>query len=211
MKACFAQSIALTGTLLFCTAILPSHAGVIDILRGEPAAPQRVAFVGSAEVKTVTGKVMRLSGIDRWTELSQGAKLAPGDMIRSEDGNALLQMTESGSFIKITPNTVLRLVPIERTWDPGVLTGREEKSGFIVRSCRGSAFIEKTGRWEPVEVNTVLARGTQVRTAPGSSIDLFDTQLRQAVRIQGPVRLTLDENLTLRPLRTAPSLASATR
>jgi hypothetical protein len=211
MKGWITRSVAIAGTFAFCSALQPASAGVLDILRGEPAEPQRVAFVGSAEVKSVQGEVMRLTGIDRWSKLPSGATLLPGDVVRAQEGGAVLQMKESLSFVKITPNTIVRLVPIEEGWDRAVLSGREENQGFIVRSCRGNAVVEKNGQWIPVEVNSVIARGTDVRTSPGAVVDLFDTQLKQAVRIQGPVRLTLDSELAGRRVRTAPSLASVNR
>lgn len=212
MKRWLKQSLARTSAALICTGFLQTAtAGVLDLLRGEPAEPQRVAFVGSAEIKNFTGRVQRLSGIDRWNTVTPGTKLQPGDIIRSQEGTALLQMKGSQSFVKVTPNTIVRFVPMHSEWDSAVLSGREEKDGFIVRSCRGIAFVEKDGRWQPLEVNTVIARGTEVRTSPRAVIDLFDTQSKQPVRIQGPARLTLDENVATRRMRTAPNLASATR
>lgn len=211
MKGLFKSSVTFAVALLSIYPQTLAHAGVLDVLRGEPAPPQRVAFVGSAEVKQVEGNVMRLSGIDRWNKLPTGSTLAPGDVIRASEGTALLQMVESKSFIKLTPNTILRLVPLAPRWDPAVLSGREEKTGFIVRSCRGTAMVEQDGRWKPVEVNSVLAHGADLRTAPGTILDLFDTQLSQSVRIQGAASLTLDENVAVRRVRTSPSLASVTR
>src|SRR5688572_24660270 len=88
-----------------------TDAGFLDILRGEPVEPQRVAFIGAARVQGVSGTVERLSGIDQWTAVENGEELKPGDMIRTTTGTAIVQMTESGSFVKVTQNTVLRLVP----------------------------------------------------------------------------------------------------
>src|SRR5687768_10335248 len=75
------------------------HGGIIDLLRGESAEPepQRVAFVGGARVKEAHGAVERLAGVDRWEKLQAGAKLLPGDVIRTAQGSALLCMSESKS------------------------------------------------------------------------------------------------------------------
>src|SRR5688500_8852741 len=152
------------------------HGGIIDLLRGESTEPepQRVAFVGAAHVKEATGAVERLAGVDHWEKLQAGANLLPGDVIRTADGSALLCMRESKSFIKVTPNTILRLVEIPSDWDRGVVSGREERSGFVVRSCRGKAyFADARGTWRMLQVNEVLPPGTALRTSPGAVVDLF--------------------------------------
>src|SRR5688500_6082943 len=95
-----------TSAAIFSLNGIQSEAGLINLLRGEPAEPQRVAFIGAAQVREVTGTVEKLSGIDRWKVVENGAHLQPGDIIRTTEGSAVLQMTESGSFIKVTPNTV---------------------------------------------------------------------------------------------------------
>lgn len=188
------------------------HAGVINLLRGEPAPPayQRVAFVGSAVVKQVSGRAEYLAGIEKWKTLKEGSRLTPGDIIRTQQGSILLRMTESQSFVKVTPNTVFRLVKIEKNWDRSILSGREERTGFIVRSCRGKAFFDSgNGEWMPVEVNNVLARGTEIRTAPGTVLDLFHTGTKRPVRIPGSSEVKLDEEVLARRTSIEPSLAAA--
>lgn len=209
MKGKLNSSIAVTAALFLFAG--STKAGVLDILRGDTAArePQRVAFVGAAQVIQVSGDAARLAGIDRWESLSKHANLQPGDVVRTQGGTVLLQMAESKSFVKLTPHTILRLVPLAEDWDRGVLSGREEQTGFLVRSCRGKAYLNKGQQWEPVQVNTVIARGSQLRTTPGATVDLFDTNLQLPVRIRGAAQLTLDEEVATRRVRTAPTLASA--
>ncbi|HEX7859018.1 MAG TPA: hypothetical protein VF773_01685 [Verrucomicrobiae bacterium] len=188
-----------------------SHAGFLDILRGEPVEPQRVAFIGAARVQEVSGTVERLSGIDRWTAVENGEVLKPGDMIRTTTGTAIVRMTESGSFVKVTPNTVLRLVPAQEE-DRSLAQGIEEREGLVVRSCRGKAyFATESGEWEPVEVNQVIARGAQLRTEAGAMLDLFDTQSKRPVRVPGAVRLKLDDQALASRVAGQPSIASAQR
>jgi hypothetical protein len=94
---------------------------LISFMRGEPeSAPpkQRVAFVGSATVKTVEGKAERLCGIDCWTPLSAGCQLKTGDIIQTGKGSVVLKMDESQSFVKVTPNTILRLIPLNDRTTP---------------------------------------------------------------------------------------------
>jgi hypothetical protein len=189
---------------------VPANAGILALLRGdaEAAPQQRVAFVGAAEVKQVQGVVERLSGVDRWESLAAGARLIPGDVVRTTGGTVLLCMKESRSFVKITPNTLVRLVEVENGWDLGIVSGREEQSGFVVRSCRGGAFVaDATGEWRPIRVNEVLASGTALRTEAGAVVDLFQNSYQQPLRIPGSAWLKLDDKFATR-MRIQPSFAS---
>jgi hypothetical protein len=120
-----------------------TFAGVIDLLKGEKKNPvvQRVAFVGSAVVKETQGLAERLTCIEQWSPLYSGMELVPGDVIRTAEGTILLRMKESGSFTKVTPHTILRLIPFEKGWDPAILSGREEQNGFAMRGHRGLAQV----------------------------------------------------------------------
>ena len=206
--------------LLTVCAILSSNAlvgaGIIDILRGQTAEAtasfQRVAFVGAATVQEVQGEVQRLAGVEHWTALKKGDHLQPGDLLRTTSGSAVLSMLESESFVKVTPNTLCRLVALENGWDRAVLSGEEERQGFVVRSCRGNVYSQSAdGRWTPLVVNAVLAEGTQVRTDPGASADLFHTQLQRPLRIGGSVETSLDEKVLAQRVVLAPTLAAAGR
>ena len=185
----------LSALILSLSTLVGGHAGILDLLKGEPSEPagtfQRVGFIGRAVVKEVTGDAEHLVGIDRWKPLAAGAKLAPGDVIRTKGGSVTLRMTESQSFVKVTPYTLLRMVPHDEDWGRGVLSGREEKEGYVVRSCRGNAYRRTATGWEPVQVNSVLASHAELRTEPGSIIDLFHTESRQPVRIRGSSHITL--------------------
>jgi len=201
-----------TSAAIFSLNGIQSEAGLINLLRGEPAEPQRVAFIGAARIQEVSGTVERLTGIDRWKVVANGAQLQPGDIIRTTEGTAVLQMTESGSFIKVTPNTVLRLVPAEHAGDRTLVFGQEARDGFVVRSCRGKAYVaNKSGEWQPVEVNQVLARGANLRTESGAVIDLFDTETKRPVRVPGAVRLTLNDEMLARRVAGQPSIAALRR
>lgn len=202
----------LTAALICMITPQISSAGLLDLMRGEPAPPepQRVAFVGSANVQQVSGAAERLAGVDHWKKLHHGAQLQPGDLIRTGSGTVLLRMTESGSFVKVTPNTVLRLVEIEKNWDRAAVSGQEERTGFVVRGCRGKAYFDAgQDGWKKLEVNDVLAPGTDVRTEAAAVVDLFHTSTKRPVRIPGSAQVTLDEEVLARTVRVQPSLASA--
>jgi hypothetical protein len=186
------------------------NGGMLDLLRGEPSRPrisfQRVAFVGSARVKSVEGNAERLVGIDTWKPLEPGVQLAPGDLVRTRQGTIVLRMQESQSFIKVTPNTVLRLVEFDEKRDGSAGFGSEEKTGFIVRGCRGKAYHRAGTQWQRVAVNTVLPLGTEVRTEPNTVIDLFNTETHRPVRIRGSSQLRLQDSSFAGRLLVEPSL-----
>jgi hypothetical protein len=200
---------------LVIASMIPTRAGIIDLLRGnsqpdqQEFSCQRVAFVGSADVKVVEGNAVRLSGIDRWTPLRAGSEIIPGDIIRSGEGFIILRMKESDSFVKVTPHTVLRLVPLKKGWDRSVLSGREERRGFLVRSCRGKAEIQVAGDWKGLAVNTVLSEGALIQIGAESTVDLFAIAQGRPVRIKGPARITLNPSVISSRTLNQPALASA--
>ena len=217
MKSWFRNAKKPVGMLAACAFLSNSavvSAGIIDVLRGETDQTpfQRVAFVGAATVKEVQGEVQRLAGVEHWTALKKGDQLQPGDLLRTTSGSAVLSMLESESFVKVTPNTLCRLVALEHGWERAVLSGQEEREGFAVRGCRGKVYSRSAdGNWTPLVVNAVLSPGTQVRTDPGASVDLFHTALQRPLRISGSVETSLDEKVLAQRVVAAPSLASARR
>ena len=204
--------------LLLTLALYPaSQAGLIDILRGggenvPPPNAQRVALVGSAEVKEVDGQVERLAGFEVWKRLTPGTRLQPGDLLRTREGSAILKMESSGSLVKVHPATILRLSPLEEGWNRSVLTGEREGEGYVVRSMQGTAFVQSpNGKWRVLRVDSVLPEGAVVRTAAGSTVNLFLTSEQRPIRVAASSRVILNPSLTSGETSVAPTLASATR
>src|SRR5262245_44661847 len=129
-------SLSIIGILL--TLQTGSEAGSLDMMRGPQQVPvkeyRRVAVIGAGEVKQIQGTVERLCGIDWWKPVAPGEKLEPGDLIRTGNGSVILKMRESESFVRITPKTMMRFVQFEEAWDHGIVSGVEERNGFVVRS-----------------------------------------------------------------------------
>lgn len=191
-----------------------TNAGILSILKGsdEPERPpQRVAFVGSAQVKQCDGSALRLAGIDKWEPLKPGAILSPGDLVRSESGSVTLQMAETHSLVRLTPHTTLRLLDVDQAQDRTAFSGEEPK-GFAVRSCRGPAtYRAGLTEWRPVTVNSVLAEGTLVRTAPGTVLDVFSTEEKRPLRITGSSEVKLTTSALVTRVVTPPTFAAAGR
>jgi len=211
----FVKNRLASAAIIFLAANTASiQGGFFDIRRGESAEPepQRVAFVGAAQVREATGIVERLSGVDQWEKLQAGEELLPGDVVRTAEGTAVLRMRESKSFVKITPHTTLRLIAIESGWDRAVVTGREERTGFVVRSCRGKAYvIAANGEWRLLRVNDVLAPGTALRTSSEAVVDLFHNASHQPLRVVGAVQLKLETPLLARVPIVQPTLMATSR
>jgi hypothetical protein len=188
-----------------CFAAFEANAGLISILKhGRPEAPeaapaparpewQRVAFVGSAVIKEVSGRVEMLKGVDRWVAIGKGQRLQPGDLVRTGEGSrAVLKMESSGSFVAMTPKTILRLSVFEKTWDQSVLSGVETRKGYKVRSLRGVAEVKKNNQWLPLSVESVIPVGASVRTHPNTTMDLFHSESGSFIRLQPSVEVALD-------------------
>jgi hypothetical protein len=141
--------------------------------------------VGCAKVKESSGHVERLAGIEKWQRLTTGTHLEEGDVVRTgDDGRLILQMCESDSLVRVTPETTVRLVPLKKGWDECVLSGREAAMGYILRSIEGKAFYKNpAGAWEPLSVNDVLPLGTMVRSPDQARISVFNTERKQAAQL----------------------------
>ena len=205
-------------TIFLCAT--PAHGGIMDILRGEKAETgkvcecedfQRVAFIGPAEVKEVQGNVELLTGINKWSRLKEGKTLSPGDMLRTQPGaKAILKMKESGSLVRVTPRTVLRLVPLERDWDKSALTGKSEADGFVVRALRGEAQYRAQKGWKKLTMDSEVQPGTKIRLVSGQQIDLFSRD-HGIVRLseRGETILPGARQTASRQLRTIPPVVAA--
>lgn len=179
---------------------MSSNAGIISILKrgsadaenpepaksSQSAVSQRVAFVGCAEVKAVHGKVEKLCGVEKWQTIQPGAHLEPGDVIRTAEGDVVLEMCESSSLVKVTPATVMRLVPLRKSWDRSSLSGNEEQPGCQVRAVEGRAYFKHGDEaWQPVVVNSVIPVGALIRVAGQGRVCLFDNTANRAVSVAG--------------------------
>lgn len=208
----------LSGLLIATTVLFQTtsaSAGILDILKGEKETScecdhfQRVAFIGAAEVKEVTGKVEWLTGVNEWAPLPVGKKLAPGDMVRTKAGaRVILKMTQSGSLIRATPNTIVRLVPLDGQWGAAALTGESESSGYVVRALRGEAEYLAKGIWHPLTMDRELAPGTKIRLVSGKQVDLFSRE-HGSVRLseRGEATLPRSGQAVTKQLKTAPVVA----
>jgi len=166
-------------------------AGIISILKHgkageEETSVQKVAFVGCAEVREVRGEAEQLCGLEKWQPIKAGEHLSEGAVIRTESGMVVLEMCESRSLVKVTPQTVLRLVPLKKDWDRGSLSGTEEKSGCLVRTLSGKASYRDptSGDWKRVAVNSVIPAGSEVKVEKNGTLFLFDISQKHSLCVR---------------------------
>lgn len=160
--------------------VVNSQGGLLKILKGEPEAAvaseefQKVAFVGEATVKEIKGIVEVMSGTNKWSELGVASQLKPGAVIRTgKESSVVLKMTGSGSFVKVTPQTVLRLVAAEEGWGRAAVTGEGESGKYQVRALRGLAQYEQNGKWLFLSTGKAIEPGTRVRLGQGTVADFY--------------------------------------
>lgn len=185
--------------MLICSTVSSSHAGFIALLRGDgpqataqAAEARRVAFVGEANVRKTEGTVTVLRGVERWETLSTGVKLLPGDLLQTGSSGRVLLKMQSGAFVSVAPNTILRLVPFDNGMDPAVISGNEKEKGFTVRAVRGTAWTQTAQKeWQPLMVNGIVPEGAMVKTGKDGCVDLFERSSGKFVRVQGQGELKL--------------------
>jgi hypothetical protein len=207
----FTTPVSCVAALLLCTP--GTQAGILSILKGDAGKPQpyqKVGFVGCAEVKEVKGQVQYLRGIEKWQPLKAGSHLSEGDLVRCENGEATLKMCESSSLVRVKQQTMLRLLTCEKDWDRGVLSGTEQRKGYVVRSLRGHAWVrnEEDSKWKGIEVNDVLPEGAVIKTRGSTAIQFFCTEELTVLRVATPGEVRLSSGLA-QNASEPPSLAAA--
>lgn len=189
----------------------PVQAGFLDMLRGseqEQVELQRVAFIGKARVRQVSGKVEILRGIEEWKQLKPGTALRPGDIIRTANNSlAILEMSESGSLVRLTPNASLRLITQEG--DRPALVSDEGKERYVIRALRGRALVFQEGAWKAVQADSVLLEGAVLRPVGASYIDVFDRHLGKLVRVRRNTELRLKGGMEMAEVGGEPIAVAA--
>src|SRR5204863_6288497 len=98
---------------------------------------RKIAFIGDADVKTISGLVEVVNkGQDRVLHEKEVAKV--GQTLRVWRGaEVVLVMKNSKSLVRAKGPVLLRLAPESEGYDRASVVGEEPKSGFVVRAVRG--------------------------------------------------------------------------
>ena len=142
-----------------------------------------MAFIGDAEVKTISGVVEVVSGKEeRILHEKETAKV--GQVLRIWRGaEVVLQMKNSKSLVRAKGPTLLRLAPDSEGYDRASVTGEENKEGFVVRAVRGGGKYQDGEYWRNIQAGMHLPDGTRVRPFRDSVLDFYHPATHTAYRI----------------------------
>jgi hypothetical protein len=167
--------------LLLITLALPS---------GRSEEWRKVAFIGDAEVKTISGVVEIVSGRqERILHEKETARV--GQILRIWRGaEVVLQMNNTKSLVRAKGPVLLRLAPDSEGYDRASVTGEEEKNGFIVRAVRGGGKYQDGTYWKNLHTGMSLPEGTRVRPFHDSVLDFYHPATRKGIRVTDHTRQT---------------------
>jgi hypothetical protein len=155
---------------------------------------RRVAFVGDAQVKSISG-VVEIATTGQERSVRPGEKATAGQTLRIYRGaEVILMMDRSQSLVRAKGPTMLRLAPMTEGYDRASIEENSVDSGFAVRAVRGSAKYKVGQRWVPLKAGTVIPVGTQVRPGHDTILDFYHASSGTVARVTDSSRPT-----TLRP------------
>lgn len=143
---------------------------------------RKVAFIGDAKVKSISGLVEVIAPETRTLREGQTAKA--GEVLRVWRGaEVVLQMDVSHSLVRAKGPVLLRLSPADG-YDRASLTGSDEKNGFVVRAVRGHGRFSEDGiRWQDLRTGMILPDGAKVRPFRDTIIDLYHNETHEVLRL----------------------------
>jgi hypothetical protein len=143
---------------------------------------RRVAFLGNARVKSISGLVEVIAPQSRILREGETAKV--GETLRIYQGAELiLQMQNTKSLVRAKGPVLLRLAPESEGFDRASINA-EEKPGYVVRAVRGGGRYSEDGiRWQNLETGITLSETARVRPFRDSTIDLYHTTAHTALRL----------------------------
>ena len=147
---------------------------------------RKVAFIGDADVKSVSGVVEVVSdGQERILHEKEVAKV--GQTLRIWKGaEVVLMMKNSKSLVRAKGPALLRLAAEEEGYGRASATGEEPKTGFVVRAVRGHGKYQDGLYWRDIRTGMCLPDGTRVRPYHDSVLDFYNPATRTALRVTDP-------------------------
>ena len=151
---------------------------------------RKVAFIGDAEVKTISGVVEIVSGKqERILHEKETARV--GQTLRIWRGaEVVLQMKNTKSLVRAKGPVLLRLAPDSEAYDRASITGQEDQTGFIVRAVRGGGKYQDGDYWKPLRTGMSLPEGTRVRPFRDSVLDFYHPATHKSYRVVDHTRQT---------------------
>ena len=184
---------ALAKTLLLAAVICGSLVAA-PAKQDDLASYRRVAFVGTAIVKSTKGNVEYRAG-EQWKTVAPGQTLACDSVCRTElGGQATFQMRSSGSLVRIGEMTAIRFTALDESMPIASLTGyQSSESAATVRAVRGNSEILQNHKWVGLKVGDVVQTGTPLRTGSETVVDLFFRDTGTVVRVTPKSQITVSD------------------
>jgi hypothetical protein len=151
---------------------------------------RKVAFIGDAEVKSISGVIEVVAGKqERVLHEKETARV--GQVLRIWRGSeVVLQMKNSKSLVRAKGPVLLRLAPESEGYDRAAVDGEDEKGGFVVRAVRGGGKYQDGPYWRNLQAGMTLPEGTRVRPFHDSTLYFYHPQPRTAYRVTDPRKHT---------------------
>ena len=168
---------------------------------------RRVAFVGEAKVKTISGLVEVLDAKGEQHILHAGEPAHAGQTLRVWRGaEVVLWMEKTKSFVRVEGPVFLRLMEDHENFYRTANDQAEDPNRFEVRAVRGGAKAFHNGRWCALQAGMNLPEGTKVRPFRESIVDLYHPASKTAFRITDHTKQT---TLTARQPESAGRILAA--
>ena len=165
--------------------------GVVSVLSGASEEWRKVAFIGDADVKSISGVVELVNGSERVLREKETATV--GHTLRIWRGSeVVLVMKNTKSLVRAKGPCLLRLAPAEDAgYQRADLKWEESKSGFVVRAVRGGGKYQDGEHWRCLTAGMTIPEGTRVRAYRDSILDFYHPATRTAYRVTDHKRQTL--------------------
>lgn len=159
---------------------------------------KKVAFVGNAKVKSISGLVEVVQPEQRI--LREGETARPGEILRIWRGaDLIMQMESSKGLVRAKGPVLLRLAPNDEGYSRAAVDRSDEPVGFVVRAVRGPGgrYTADGNHWANVSAGMILPEGARVRAFRDSILDFYHNSAKVAVRVSDPKKpVTLTVNST---------------
>ena len=170
---------------------------------------RKVAFIGDAEVKSISGVVELITGQeDRVLHEKETANV--GQTLRIWRGaEVVLRMNNSKSLVKAKGPVLLRLAPEGEGLGQSSAYGEELKKGFIVRAVWGHGKYQDGEYWRDLKAGMCLQDGTRVRPFHDSTLDFYHPATKTVCRVTDSGRQTILTAKAQNETGTAPTILAS--
>ncbi|HUS35781.1 MAG TPA: hypothetical protein VM680_10565 [Verrucomicrobiae bacterium] len=163
----------------------------IGVLSGIGEEWRKIAFIGDAEVKSISGVVELVNGSERVLRANETATV--GHTLRIWQGSeVVLVMKNTKSLVRAKGPCLLRLAADKDDgYKRAEVNWEEPKTGFVVRAVRGGGKYQDGPYWRCLEAGMTIPEGTRVRPYRDSILDFYHPGTRTAYRVTDHKKQTL--------------------